>query len=320
MGLFDDLFGGGAEKRAAEKNRQAAAQYGTDANKYLDSGLGNSVGAVNTGAAGANAQFDATRNLYGNLGDLGTGILDKSFAGAQGALTDAKGAYQPLSDLATKYGGATSLYLDSLGANGAAGNQNAVDNFQAGPGYGFKLDQGLDAINRRRAASGMLNSGNADTDAIKFGTGLADQTYTNWQNQLAGFVNPELSATSGAASGIAGVDQSLAGLYGSDAAARLGLAGTVASGQAGANTGQAANDIALGNSLAGLYTGDATNRVGVAGGVTSGNMAANNLQAQGEASGMKNLLGLGTSILGLGTGGGGTIGGSLLSGLGGLFK
>jgi hypothetical protein len=48
-------------------------------------------------------------------------------------------------------------------------------------------------------------------------------------------------------------------------------------------------------------------------------MNANNLQAQGEAAGAKNLLGLGSSLLGLGTGGGGTVGGSLLSGLGRLF-
>lgn len=319
MGFFDDLFGGGAEKRAAEKNRAAYGQYGTDANSYLDTGLDRSLSALNTGAAGAKNQYDATRGIYGDLGAQGTGILDRGFAGQAGALNDAKNAYTPLSDLASKYGGATSLYLDSLGVNGATGNQNAVNSFQAGPGYQFTLDQGLDALNRRRAAAGMLNSGNADTDAIKYGTGLANQTYGSWQDRLAGFVNPELSATQGAAAGTAGVDQSLASLYGTDAAARLGLAGAVAGGQAGANTAQAASDLALGNSLASLYTGDATNRVGVAGNVVGGNVAANNQQAAGEAAGAKNLLGLGTSLLGLGTGGGGTVGGSLLKGLGSMF-
>lgn len=315
MGFFDDLFGGGAEKRAAEKNRAAYAQYGQDANSYLDRGLDKSLSSLNTGYGNAGQQFDATRGIYSNLESTGGGILDRGMAGAQGALNDARTAYGPLSDLASKYGSATSLYLDSLGANGATGNQNAVDAFQAGPGYEFTLNQGLDALNRRRAAGGMLNSGNSDLDAIKFGTGLADKTYGDWQTRLAGFVNPELSATQGAASGIAGVDQSLAGLYGTDAASRLGLAGTVAGGQAGVNTAQAANDVALGNSLAGLYTGDAGNRVGVAGNVTGGTVAANNLQAQGEAAGARNLLGLGTSLLGLGTGGGGTVGGKLLGSL-----
>lgn len=319
MSFFDDLFGGGAEKRAAEKNRAAYNQYSQDANRYLDTGLDRSQSALNTGYGNANRQFDASRGIYTNLEALGSGILDRGLSSATDALNDAKSAYTPLSDLASKYGGATSLYLDSLGVNGAGGNQNAVDAFQAGPGYQFTLDQGLDALNRRRAAAGMLNSGNADLDAVKFGTGLANQTYGDWQTRLAGFVNPELSATQGAATGIAGIDQSLANLYSNDAASRLGLAGTVASGQAGVNSAQAANDVALGNSLAGLYTGDAANRVGVAGNVTGGMVGANNLQAQGEAKGMSNLLGLGTSLLGLGTGGGGTIGGSLLKGLGSLF-
>lgn len=44
------------------------------------------------------------------------------------------------------------------------------------PGYQFSMDQGLQALNRRRAAGGMLNSGNADADAISFGSGLASQT------------------------------------------------------------------------------------------------------------------------------------------------
>ena len=72
--------------------------------------------------------------------------------------------------------------------------------------------------------------------------------------------------------------------------------------------------------LANLAQQNASNKVNLLGNVTSGMMSANNQQAAGESAGAKNLLGLGTSLLGLGTGGGGTIGGSLLSGLGGLFK
>jgi hypothetical protein len=46
--------------------------------------------------------------------------------------------------------------------------------------YGFSLDQGLQALDRTHAAAGNLSSGNADTDAMKYATGLAGQTYGNY--------------------------------------------------------------------------------------------------------------------------------------------
>lgn len=237
---FLDLFTGGAEKRAADANRGLFNTYKTE------------------GTSNINAGYDTAR----------------------GDLTNALGAFAPLSDLAKKYGGGTDLYMDALGANGAAGNARATNAFQAGPGYQFALDQGLNALNRRRAAGGMLDSGNADLDAIKFGTGLADQTYGDWMSRLGGLVNPELSATSGAASGTAGVH----------------------------------------GGLAGLEVGRASDLTNILGETTSGQTNANILQAQGESAGAKNLLGIGTSLLGLGTGGGGgTVGGSLLSSIGKRF-
>lgn len=229
--FLSTLFGGGAEAEAANKNRALYDAYKTE------------------GTSNINAGYDTAR------GDLGNAL----------------GAYTPLSDLAKKYGGATSLYLDSLGVNGADGNARAMGAFQANPGFDFTLD----AINRRRAAAGMLASGNADMDAMN----AANQFYGDWQNRLSGLVNPELSATSGAAGGQAGV-------YGG---------------------------------LATLATGRASDLTNVLGSVTSGHANANNLQAQGEAAGARNLLGLGTSILGLGSGGGGTVGGNLLSGIGRMF-
>jgi hypothetical protein len=312
-GFFDTLFGGGAEREAAEKNRALLAQYGQTGNTALDSGLTNSTGAVNTGAGNAAGLLGQNTGLYGGLRDAGQGYLNTGLQGGLTALQGAQGAYEPLSALAAKYGGGTDMYLNSLGVNGAGGNQAAVDAFQTGPGYQFGLDQGLDAINRRRANSGMLNSGNADLDAIKYGTGLANQEYGNWQTKLAGLINPELSATQGAATGVAGIGRDIAALYGADAAARVGLEQGVTAGQAGVNTNLAQNQVALGNSLAGLYSGDATNRVGLQGNITSGNMGANNTEAAGQAAGAKNLLGAGMSLAGLAAGGpiGTAIGGGI---------
>lgn len=237
MSLFDDLFGGGAEKRAAEKNR----------------------------------------GLYTNLQNLGTGYLQQGYDTGVSNLNQAKDAFTPLSALGEKYGGATTMLQNALGVNGAAGNAAATAAFQQAPGYQYTLDQGLEAINRRRAAGGMLSSGNADIDAMNYATNLANQGYNSWLSNLGQFVSPELSATGGAASGKAG---------------------------------------AFGD-LASLAQNNSMNQIGLLNQTTAGQVGANNLQAQGEASGAKNLLGLGTSLASLGTGGlFGGFGGSSLGGLG----
>lgn len=308
--FLGSIFGGASEKEAADKNRAELARYNQIGTTALDNGLNRATGAVTGARDAAGNLLSSNYGLYGDLRTAGTGILNDGTATSLAALERARGNYDPVAELGAKYGGATSLYLDSLGANGADGNMRARDAFTTGPGYEFTLDEGLKAINRRRAAGGMLASGNADLDALRYGTGYANQTYRGWQDQLAGFVNPELSATSGAASGRTGVDTSIANLVGADTLARLGLEQTVTGGQAGTNTARAANEVTLGNSLAGLYSGDATNRVGLAGNVTSGNMSANNLQAQGESQGARNLLnaGMGLASLAVGGLGGGSFG------------
>lgn len=248
MGWWDDTFGGGAEREAAEKNRAALGQYQNQGFGFLDKGLASSTGALNTGYDQATA------------------------------------AYQPLSALSQKYGAGSTLALDAYGANGAAGNQRAQDAFQAGPGYQWAMDQGNQAIERRRSTSGMWDSANTDLDLMKFGQGLANQEYGNWRTGLQGFVNPELAATSGAAAG----------------------------------TANAA--VGRGTGLAGLYTGDADNRTNILGSVTSGNMQANNSEAAGRSAGARNLLGAGMGLASLAAGGGFGFGGlgSSLSGIAGM--
>lgn len=222
---------------------------------------------------------DKNRGLYNDYQSKGQGYLSTGYDTARGDLNNALGSYAPLSALGSKYGGASTMLLNALGVNGPSGNAAAQSAFTAAPGYQAGIDQGLDAISRRRAAAGMNNSGNADLDALTFGQNAQNQQYNTWLQSLGSFINPELSATSGAASGQAGV-------YGG---------------------------------LGTLATNNAQNQVGLLGNTTTGLASANNLQAQGESAGAKNLLGLGTSLLGLGTGGGGTVGSSLLSGIGKMF-
>jgi hypothetical protein len=130
----------------------------------------------------------------------------------------------------------------------------------------------------------MLNSGNADIDAIRFGQGTANQEYQNWLANLQKSGAMGLAATQGAAAG----------------------------------QGQGFTNLA---NLAQQY---GMNQSGIAGNVVSGTMDANKLQAAGEAAGAKNLLGAGMSIASLamggmgGMGGMGSLGSALGSGLGSL--
>lgn len=166
--------------------------------------------------------------LYGNYKTESLGYLDQGLNNATGAINQ---GLESLSNLGNKYGGATGLYLDALGVNGADGTGRAQNAFTAGPGYQWMVDQALDAVNRTADARGMLRSGNTQAAVVDRASGLAGQEYNNWLSNLSGFVNPELSAaTSGA-----GLGQSLADLYIRDAAARTGVAGNVAGGLASNN-------------------------------------------------------------------------------------
>lgn len=190
--FLSTLFGGGAEKEAAEKNRAALATYQTQGLGALDSGLTSSKGYLD------------------NAGSIYSGLQDK-------------------------YGAGTKLYLDALGVNGPDAAKAAQSSFTTSPGYDAGIDAGLSAINRRRAGAGMLDSGNADLDAMTFAQNAQNQQYNTWLSNLGGLVSPEMSA----ASGYAGSQGSLADLYQNDATNRIGLYGNVASGNISANNLQA---------------------------------------------------------------------------------
>lgn len=136
--------------------------------------------------------------------------LSTQFGAGRDALTSgfnqAGGYYKNLMD---STGAGAGAYGDATGANGPAGYTRATANFQANPGYQFQMDQGLQALNRTHAAAGNLSSGNADTDAMKFGTGLADQSYGRYTAGLLPFLGGQQTATAGAANTAAGLGTAL---------------------------------------------------------------------------------------------------------------
>ncbi len=222
MSLFD-AFTGQPVKDAAAQNQQTllnaqgqigniadiTRRYGEDtlrqgyggARQDLNTGYGASTGAINTGAGSALGYLD--QGQQGALGQLGQ---------ARGDLTANGGAYAPLTALAARYGQGGNLYADSLGINGAEGNQRAQGAYTTAPGYETTLNSGIDALARRANAAGQLTGGNQNRDAIQFAHDLSLKDYGGWQDRLKGIGDQELAATGAAAQGNQANNTTLAGL------------------------------------------------------------------------------------------------------------
>lgn len=81
------------------------------------------------------------------------------------------------------------------GLTSAQQQQAAFDKFRADPGYQFSFDQGQQAIDRSAAARGILNSGATAKALDRFGTGLADQQYSNYFARLQSLAGVGQTAT-----------------------------------------------------------------------------------------------------------------------------
>jgi hypothetical protein len=122
-----------------------------------------------------------------------------------------------------------------------------MDYFNASPDYQFRMQQGLQGVDRSAAARGMLLSG-AQTKAVQaYGSGLAANEFGNWWNRMSGLAGIGETATN--ATGQAG--QGYAANIGN---AQMAAADARASGYA--STANTLNS--LGNNLA--YAGLNYNR------------------------------------------------------------
>ncbi|AWI90280.1 hypothetical protein C0214_19675 [Methylobacterium sp. DM1] len=274
MGIFDALTGAAAN-RAAKSNAAVIGQnlgVGADA---LTTGVNNALATLGTRGSGATA-LSALAGGYQNARD----DLTNQYGQTQGYLGQLGQLYNPL---VQQGGGAYSAYSDAIGANGAEGAQRAASAFQAAPGYQYARDQALEAVQRSAAARGGLAGGNATADILKTATGLADQGYQQYVNNLQNgsqFFTQGLAGQGGALQGAANASQ--------NQGTALGNLGTSYGNSAGnLFTNAAAIENGFGQNVANLW-GNATNAL-----VQNNN---NRAQAQGQAS--ANLIGLGQNALG----------------------
>jgi hypothetical protein len=119
-----------------------------------------------------------------------------------------------------------------------------MEQFQQDPGYGFRLKEGLRALESSAAARGGLLSGNQMRGVTRFGQGLASDEYTNafnrYQAERAARLNP-LQSLAGMGQTTATTLANQAGQYGQNLAQGAATMGNIrASGytnQANALTG-----------------------------------------------------------------------------------
>jgi hypothetical protein len=119
-----------------------------------------------------------------------------------------------------------------------------MEQFQADPGYGFRLKEGLRALESSAAARGGLLSGNAMRGITRFGQGLASEEFGNafnrYQTERAARLNP-LQSLVGLGQTSANTLGSAAGQYGQTMAQNAAQMGNIRAsgyvGQANALTG-----------------------------------------------------------------------------------
>jgi hypothetical protein len=191
---------------------------------------------------GSSAKDAALKNaaLYSTYGTNATGALDTALPKSEGALGGAIDAYTPLSDIGRNLGRGTQAYMDALGLNGPEGTARSRAAFTGSPGFQFRVDTATDAAARNAAKLGLTGSGNTLQEISDRAGNLASADYTqNYLTPLGGFINPEIAATGGAASGVATGETNLSNLYQNDAQNRINVAGNVAGGTAASNTAAA---------------------------------------------------------------------------------
>lgn len=122
------------------------------------------------------------------LGELGTG-----YNTAQGFMDQAGGKMAGL----TAAGQPGLAKYDALTLGSGEDIQRALE---GSGGYKFNMDQGMQALLRARSAGGMLSSGNTDSDAMSFASGLASNTLNQERQALSPYLQMFQQGTQGQAS------------------------------------------------------------------------------------------------------------------------
>jgi len=183
----------------------------------IGAAIGGIVGGISQGKAAKRAAA-AQENAANRQIDFQTGIYN-----------DQTERFRPFLDTGTN---ALAGYNFEMGLGERPENYGG---FQATPGYEFRKQQGIGAIDASAAARGGLMSGKTLQDLTTFGDGIASQEYGNYMQRLAGMTDMGMGAAGMQATAgnnaAAGVSNALGNIGNAQAAGAIGqgnaLAGTM---------------------------------------------------------------------------------------------
>lgn len=94
-----------------------------------------------------------------------------------------------------------------------------MDMFQTSPGYQFRFNEGVRAVDTSGAARGDLLSGATLKALTNYGQGIGSQEFGNWRNSLAGLADTGYSATGQTAGARSNLGGNLSSIYTNQGAA-----------------------------------------------------------------------------------------------------
>ena len=174
-------------------------------------------------AAAKTAALQQGYSQYYGLADQARGAINTNYGQAA----------QPFQTLFNQYQGGVNAYGDAAGANGLEGQERARANFQVSPGFDFALNKGIDALSRAGAAKGVA-TGNVLRGAQDYGQGMANQEWGNYINRLSPYLGQNTSVAGGLSNVYTGQGNALAGSFGQEGQAALGVQGGIGDANAAA--------------------------------------------------------------------------------------
>ena len=141
--------------------------------------------------------------------------------------------------------------MQNMAGNVPGAFKFGMSDFQQDPGYQFRMDQGMKAIERSAAARGGLLSGNTGGALQNFGQGLASQEYQNAYNRALTGYNTGVASENqlyNRQAGLAGIGQTAANFIGTAGANNAANVGNLMTSGAAA---QAAGGVGMANSFTG---------------------------------------------------------------------
>jgi hypothetical protein len=203
------------------------------------------VGTAAVGAIGARSAAKAQVRAGEQAVDSNERVAQMQID-AQKEMFDKQNRLQQPYRSAGEYG--LSQIRNGMSTGGQFTKQFGMKDYEADPGYAFRLTEGLKGINANAAARGGLISGNALKAAARYGQQMGSEEYQNafnrYQVNRSNQLNPLMS--------LAGIGQTATNVLG-NAASQQGAGISSALGQMGQSNANAYGD--MGNARASGYVG-----------------------------------------------------------------